>query len=448
MDRTLPQALVDQTTNRLTAASRAVTARYPGESSRRQPVHTVYGGAHLFKPDTSVRLGGAARRALDEYAASAGEFGEALGLAPDLRDEIYARVRHKLEAEPVEDFRIDFEDGYGHRSDAEEDAHATAAAAAVAQAARENTLPPFIGIRIKPFSEELAPRAIRTLDLFLTALVRAADGPVPPNFVVTLPKITHADQVAVLADLLEALERTLGLPAGALALEIMVETTQAILGTDGTPAVTRLVQAAGGRCVAAHFGTYDYTASCSITAEHQTMVHPACDFARHMLQVSLAGTGVWIVDGATNIMPVPIHRAVPGGALTPAERAANRDAVHRAWRLHVEHVTRSLVHGYYQSWDLHPAQLPSRYAAVYAFFRSGLAAAGQRLRHFVRQAAQATLAGEIFDDAATGQGLLNYFLRALNCGAISEAEAIEQSGLELDELRSRSFVEILRRRRG
>jgi hypothetical protein len=226
----------------------------------------------------------------------------------------------------------------------------------------------------------------------------------------------------------------------------MVETTQAIFGDDGTIALPRLIAEGGGRIVAAHFGTYDYTAAVNITAAHQQMSHPACDFAKHVMQVALAGTGVWLSDGATNIMPVGPNRATPERPLTAAERDENIAAVHRAWRLHAEHIRHSLVTGFYQGWDLHPAQLPSRYAAVYAFFLDGLEAASDRLRNFVRKAAQATLVGEVFDDAATGQGLLNYFLRAMNCGAISEDEAIERSGLSLEELRGRSFVKILNHR--
>jgi hypothetical protein len=52
----------------------------------------------------------------------------------------------------------------------------------------------------------------------------------------------------------------------------------------------------------------------------------------------------------------------------------------------------------------------------------------------------------VFDDAATGQGLLNYFLRAINCGALTETEATERSGLTVAELRSGSFVKILNNR--
>jgi len=53
--------------------------------------------------------------------------------------------------------------------------------------------------------------------------------------------------------------------------------------------------------------------------------------------------------------------------------------------------------------------------------------------------------GTIFDDAATGQGLLNFFLRGVNCGALTEGEALA-TGLTLEELRGRSFVKILKAR--
>ena len=227
----------------------------------------------------------------------------------------------------------------------------------------------------------------------------------------------------------------------------MVETPQAILNERGEAALPGLVAALDGRCVGAHLGTYDYTAACNITAAHQQMTHPACDFAKQVMQVALAGTGVWLSDGATNVMPIAPHRAAPGAPLSEAQAAENRMVVHAAWRLHYEHVRRSLSQGFYQGWDLHPAQLPTRYAAVYSFFLEGLEAAAARLRNFVDQAAQATTVGAVFDDAATGQGLLNYFLRATNCGATSEAEVGRLTGLTVDDLRSRSFLKILEARR-
>ncbi len=429
---------------RLRAANARYAAAYPGDRPDRQPVHTVYGGAHLFTADTAPKLGELARRFFAAHAPDAAGFGEALGLHPAGAAAVYERVAHKLATEPVEDFRVDFEDGYGNRPDSEEDGDAARVAAEMAAGMEAGTLPPFVGIRIKPLGEELRERSFRTLDVFLTELVGATGGALPDNFVVTLPKVTDPEQAAVFADLLALLEGELGLATGSIPFEVMIELTQSVVAADGSVAVRRIVDAGAGRVTAAHFGTYDYTASCNITAEYQAMDHPACDFARHMMQVALGGTGVWLSDGATNIMPVPVYR---GDDLAPAQQAENRRVIHAAWKLHFDHIQHSLRHGYYQGWDLHPGQLPTRYAAVYAFFLESLDAAGERLRNFMGTAAQATLVGDVFDDAATGQGLLNFFLRAVNSGAITEDDAAERSGLTADELHSRSFLAILAGRR-
>jgi citrate lyase beta subunit len=404
--------------------------RYPGDSFARQPVHTVYGGAHLFKSDTAKKLGELSLRALARYGADASTFSRAVGMDEALASTVYERVVEKLKREAVEDFRIDFEDGYGNRPDAEEDGHAVSAAHEVAKGLDDGTLPPFIGIRIKTFSNELAARSARTMDIFLTTLVRLTKGQLPNTFYVTLPKIVHPGQAAALAKLLDAFEKKKKLKPHTIKVELMVETPQSIIGYDGTAPLRAMIDALGGRCTGAHFGTYDYTASCNITAAHQRMDHLSCDFAKHVMQVTLAGTGVNLSDGATNVMPV----------------GDNAEIVHRAWKLHYDHATHSLVNGFYQGWDLHPAQLPTRYAAVYAFFLGGLPAATARLKNFIEKAAQATLVGDVFDDAATGQGLLNYFLRARNCGAITEAEA-SATGLTPAEFESRSFLKILEGRR-
>lgn len=305
------------------------------------------------------------------------------------------------------------------------------------------TSPPFIGIRIKSFSEEWAVRGARTLELFIDALLNATGGVLPNNFVITLPKVTIPEQPQALVGLLEALELRHQLPAGSLRFELMVETTQALLGPDGSSPLPALLRAGEGRCVGAHLGTYDFTASCNITAAQQTMDHPMCDLAKGLMLLAYAGTGVFLSDGATNVMPVAPHR---GPALSAEQVAENRAAVHAAWRLSHRHIRHSLVGGFYQGWDLHPAQLPVRYATCYAFFLAGLESAAQRLKNFIEKAAQATLVGDVFDDAATGQGLLNYFLRALNCGAIDLAD-IEQTGLTAAEVELRSFAKILAARR-
>ncbi len=446
-ETTIPNQTLSALLDALDPGNHRIAAQFPGELARRQPVHTLYGGAHLFKADAAPKLGAIALRTLQEYAPDADVLAGALDCDRELAARIYPRVVAKLQREPVEDFRIDFEDGFGNRADEEEDRFAREAAGEVAAALARGTLPPGIGIRIKPLGDELKRRSLRTFDLFLTTLLDAAGGTLPPNFVVTLPKITAPEQVTALASACDAFEYWRGIPHGTLRFELMVETTQSIFAPDGTIALPRLVKEGRGRIVAAHLGTYDYTAACNITAAHQDMLHPACDFARHVMQVALAGTGIWLSDGATNIMPVAPHRAAPERALTKEQRDLNTRAVHRAWRLHAQHIRHSLVSGFYQGWDLHPAQLPSRFAAVFGFFLEGLDAASERLRNFVGKAAQATLAGGVFDDAATGQGLLNYFLRAINCGAVTEQEAIEMSGLTLAELRGRSFVKILANRR-
>lgn len=423
--------------------SHALARARTSEGAERQPVHTVYGGAHLFRADTAPRLGARALDALERYAPDAPTLAQALGTASHA-EAVWERVRAKLLREPVEDFRIDFEDGYGVRPDAEEDEHAQAAAREVARGMAEGTLPPFIGIRVKALTEETRVRAARTLHRFAHTLLRATGGVLPPGFVVTLPKVTMPEQSELLALLLERLEAEHGLAAGALRMELMVETPEALFDGEGRAALAGLVRAGRARVAAAHFGAYDYTAALGITAAHQHLRHPACDWARHAMQVALAGSGVRWSDGATTLLPVPPHR----GELTGEKAAENRAAVHRGWRVHHDDVRHGLASGFYQGWDLHPAQLVSRYAAVYGFFLEGVDAAGERLRNFVERAARATRVGGAFDDAATGQGLLNFFLRGVGCGALTEDDALARTGLTSAELRMRSFAAILRAREG
>ncbi|MEK7288519.1 MAG: phosphoenolpyruvate kinase [Elusimicrobiota bacterium] len=431
----------------LKKANASFAKNYPGDSAGRQAVHTVYGGAHLFKADAAAKLGNLALKSLETYAPNAQAFAVALGLRRgEFAETIYSRVIEKLKREAIEDYRIDFEDGYGNRPDAEEDLHAEQAASHLAEGMAQNSLPPFTGIRVKPLSNELYNRSIRTLDIFLTTLASKSRGRVPPNFVVTLPKVVTPGHVAALAKLLAALEAKCKFPSRSLKIEIMVETPQSIITKDGVCALMELITAGEGRCVSVHFGTYDYTALCNITAAHQSMTHQSCDFAKHVMQVALAQTGVNLADGATTTMPVPAHRAsLQGPGLTPDQIRENQTAIHRAWKLHFNNIRHSLETGYYQGWDLHPAQLPIRYAAVYSFFLESHKAATHRLKTFVEKAALAPLIGDVFDDAATGQGLLNFFLRGLSCGAITLEEA-HATGLTREDFESRSFLKILKNR--
>ncbi len=448
--------------------------KYPGDKPDRQPVHTVYGGANLFSSDTCIKMGEIALKNLQTYAPNFVSLARTLQLQgyqylPNLEKDIevltsrldnmeeterkkehswlsytvYYKLMHKLQTEAVEDFRIDFEDGFGNRPDDEEDATAVHTASELAKGMENKTVSPFIGIRIKPFTEDMVNRGVRTLDLFITTLLEKTNGVLPGNFVVMLPKVTIPEQMTTMVRLLEILEQENKLQPGSLKMETMVEATQIIMDDEGRNPLMRIIKASEGRCIAAHFGTYDYTASCGITATYQTMDHPVCDFVHHVTKVALGGTGIFLSDGATNVIPIEPHH---GENLSYEQVMENHQSVHHAWVKGFNHTTHSLINGFYQGWDLNPAQLPMRYAATYNFFLSSYDDAVFRLKTFVERAAISTLTGDIFDDAATGQGLLNYFLRGINCGAINEQEALA-TGLTMDEIKSRSFFRILKERR-
>ena len=416
-------------------------------SSPWTPVHTVYGGAQRFSHDVVARVGRNALSLLDSLTGSLDDlrslpFG--LDEAPDdaALDRVHRGLRAKLTREPVEDYRVDFEDGFGPRSDADEDRAVVEAATAMARAHREGALPRGIGLRVKALSGETAGRSARTLDGFLTTLAKADGGAPIEGLVVTLPKVTARDEVAALAELLGRIERALGWAEGSVGLELMVETPRSLLGPDGVVALPGRVNAAGGRCRAVHLGAWDLTAAMGVGAAHQTLLHPYCDAARALMVLSLSGTGVRVVDGATNVMPVEPHR---GAGLTAEQRAENREAVVAALSVMTRHWLHSTRMGVHQGWDLHPGQVMWRHALVIAHAATAFPATARRLRAFIGQAAQAVRAGAVFDDAATGQGMLGDVLRAVDCGAVPEAEAAEAVGVALGALRTRSFAAIVGR---
>ena len=442
MNTTLTDADLKPVLDELGEGNAEFQRRYPGIRLARLPVHTLYGGAHLFSKETPAKLATLARRHLQTYAPDANTLATALSLpattdATQL-DRLYERMVQKLDTEAIEDLRLDFEDGYGARADDEEDGHAVQAAHQMAAGAKEGLLPPFTGIRIKSLTAESMRRGLRTLDLFLTAYA-AAGEPLPEPFYVTLPKVTHPGQVSAAVDVLELLEARCGYPPGAIGLELMIETVQSIINPAGAVGIPALIDAGRGRVTSAILGTFDYTASSNIASHYQDHRHPSADFARQMMQVCLTGTAVNICDGITNIMPIPPHR---GADLTQAELEDNLRTVHSAWRAHFGNILHSLKLGFYQGWDLNPAQLPIRYAACYWFFLEGLADAQARLMRFIDQAAQASMVGNTFDDAASAQGLLNFFINGINCGALLEEEAL-QTGITREELHGRSFQTIV-----
>jgi citrate lyase beta subunit len=387
---------------------------YPGELGGRQPVHTVYVPADRFQPGLPAAWGAQATAVLAVHLPDAAALAELLEVPEPVAVEVLPRMQAKLADEPIEDLRIDFEDGYGTRPDAEEDTAAEQAAAALAGEAL-----PFCGLRFKSLQPTTRRRGIRTVDRFLTALL--AETRLPPGFVLTLPKVVHVGQVAAFVDVCAELERAHGLATGQLRFEIQVETPQAILATDGTAPVARMVHAGAGRVTGLHYGTYDYSAACGVAAPYQSLAHPVADHAKAVMQLAAAGTGVRLSDGSTNVLPV----GSPAAVLT-------------AWRLHAGLVRRSLERAYYQGWDLHPAQLVSRYAANYAFYRQGMPAACARLRDYL-----GSVAGGVLDEPATAQAMAGLLVRGLHCGALDADQVSEAAGVPVAVLE-----ELFRRRVG
>ncbi|WP_369227357.1 aldolase/citrate lyase family protein [Streptomyces sp. R39] len=379
--------------------------RYPGDPGTRQPVHTVYVPGDAFTAGTIRSWGDQALAALDEHAPDAAAFAAVLGLPEALAGPVHSRVRAKLEREPVEDLRVDFEDGYGPRPDAEEDETAARAARLIAEAYAEGTAAPYMGIRMKCMEAAVRDRGIRTLDIFLTGLMAA--GGLPRGLVLTLPKVTYPEQVTAMVRLLEAFEETHGLRPGRIGFEIQIETSQSVLAADGTATVARMIQAAEGRATGLHYGTFDYSACLGVSAAYQASDHPAADHAKAVMQVAAAGTGVRVSDGSTNVLPVG-----------PTAK------VHDAWRLHYGLTRRALARAYYQGWDMHPGHLPTRYAAVFAFYREGLEQAAARLARYADR-----VGGDVMDEPATAKALSGYLLRGLDCGALDTAEVARLTGL-------------------
>ena len=376
-----PAALSAELDDLLAAADHELGQLYPGDRIGRQPVHTCYVPADAYGPDLPAQWGAAALAELERSAPDEAAFGTAMGLDPRLATEVRMRVLAKLGAEPIEDLRLDFEDGYRDRGDAAEVTDARVAAARLAAAAVAGRRPQFSGLRCKSLERGTRGRAVATLDAFLAELL--AHGPLPPGFVVTLPKVTSAAQVQAMAVLCERLEQRHGLKDGQLMFEVQVETPQIVLG---------------------------------IAAQFQSMEHPAADYARSVFQVAAGGTGVRLSDGSSNVLPV-----------------GSPDEVRAAWQLHCRLISRSLARGFYQGWDLHPGQLASRYAATYGFYRTGLAAALGRLEFVARR----TLGG-VLEEPATARALAGYLIRGLDCGAVSEPEVVSGCGLgraQLDQLR-------------
>ncbi|HEX2360578.1 MAG TPA: aldolase [Jiangellaceae bacterium] len=400
----LEQAFYDDLDARLVAADDRIARAGTGEPWTRQPVHTVYVPADQDIADVVPRWGAQATAVLAEHAGGVEATADAFGIR--VQPDVFARVVAKLEAEPIEDLRVDFEDGYGSPGDVEEDAAAEAAAAALGDAVEAGVSPPFLGLRCKGMDPVTRRRGLRTVDVFLGALLDRSE--LPAGFVITLPKVVAVEHVAAFAGVLNALEQAAGLPAGRLRFEVQVETPQAVLSQQGTVALPAIVSAADGRCVGLHFGTYDYGAALDLPVVAQSLAHPASDLAKGLMQLAVAGSGVKLSDGSSNVLPV-----------------GDGAAIRAAWRNHAQLIRRSLERGFYQGWDMHPHQLPSRFLATFGYFAEAFPVVAGRLAAHIEQEATATL-----DEPATARSLARFLLRGLDCGALDQIDVTAASTLD------------------
>src|SRR5690242_11974061 len=226
---------------RLSTADAHLADHYPGDDGRRQPIHTVYIPGSRYSTAMPAEWGVAALDAaraeggLDAVAALVGA-SNGNDCEPDT---LAALVEHKLTTEPIEDLRIDFEDGYGTFDDATEDSDVAQAIAGLRVALDTGTSTPFVGTRFKCLEAETRARGLRTLDMFVSGLVES--GGLPDGLNLTLPKVTSVDQVEAMVAVATALEEANGLPHGRIRFEVQVETPQAILDASGRAPVTQFI---------------------------------------------------------------------------------------------------------------------------------------------------------------------------------------------------------------
>ncbi|MGU3437490.1 DUF6986 family protein [Actinomycetes bacterium M1A6_2h] len=386
IDPHLSTAALDRIDKILDPVDRRLERHYPGERIGGQPAHTVYVSAADATDSTTDEWG---EKAAALLAANTELLSSIAGAG------VVDRVSNTLARNPIQDLRIDFEDGYGWRGDSAEDGHARAAGSVLASLSARTDGPIALGIRAKGLAPHERRRGIRTLELVLDGA-----GGVPDGFVFTVPKLRAVEQVTAVVTLCEELEKAHGLPDGILRFELQIESPQAVVGADGTATVARAIHASDGRCTGLHYGTYDYSAACGITSAQQSLEHPVADHAKDVMMAAAAQTGVWISDGSTQVVPVGSHEQVT-------------EAIRRHFRL----VTRSLERGFYQGWDMHPGHLVTRWLATFTFFGAALEPAAVRLQAYLDRQS-----GVVMDEPATAQALAAVLLRGLGTGSFAPAD--------------------------
>jgi hypothetical protein len=407
----LDPATVDRLLAGVEAADAAYRAAWPGPPPTRQPVQVLYVPADRITDDLPTAYGAEARRLLDVHAPDADTFAAAMGVEPDRAADIRERVAAKLGSEPIEDLRVDLEDGYLGRSDDEEARDTVGAAKAVARWTEDGVAPPYVGLRVKAFTDGLARRSVATLDRFVGTLLDHV-GALPDGFVITFPKVVAVDHVAAFVTILEAIEQAHGLPAGRLRFEVQIETTASVLGPDGRVTLRDIRAAGDGRICGAHLGVYDYTAGLGLPPGEQRPQHPACDLVRHLMQVTFAGTEVRLSDGSTNVVP----------------RDDTRDELHRVWSTHAQVIRHALANGYVQGWDLHVSHLVSRYATVYADLLDGIDDVLDRLARWYAPESDDGDGAALLDEPATVRRLEAQVQRAVDAQALDVEAAAARTG--------------------
>lgn len=406
----------------------------------RQPIHTCYVPANLLTSDTPRQWADVALSTLvevfpshdagqstgNDYIAALRELAEDLGVQPHDVDSVAQLTLKKLHQDPIEDLRIDFEDGFTQRGVAltdrghDEDTQALRAAEVLSTWLENRSSPAFAGIRFKSFDPAVRDRGLRTLVIVLNELHRhgvlaglydpASADYAPRALRLTFPKVQDHRQVAALVGVFKELDDRYGL-ASPIRFEVQIETPQAIVNAAGGAEAARIVQASDGRCLSLHYGTYDYSASLGIDAAEQSMEHPVADYAKDVLQAVTSTVGVELSDGSTNRIPI-----------------GDRDSILAGWRLHYRLVRRHLSRGIRQGWDLHGAQLVTRHLATIAYFRENWEITAQRLRAHVTGDTSRWM-----DEPATAKAMAGYLRRAHACGAITDAE-LAMTGATADEL--------------
>ena len=400
-----------------------------------QPVvHTVYGGAHLFKADTVAKLESKARESFAVCLPNPALLGTTFGLRSSspaktewLIQTVYDKVKARLAGPCIQDFRIDFEDGFGPRPPSEEDYYAYQAADGLAKVIVQGALPHRIGIRIKSLGHLTRNRSVRTLTLFLGRLISQISVPLPKPLIVTLPKVEDKSQAALLDHVLSDLEAEFGLQRGEIKVELMVESPLALIDPMGSCPLPAFAEACKQRLLGVHIGAYDLTASLDVPGPFQDLSHPFCVLARGIMKLAFSGQPIELADGACHLIPV-----------------GDPDHVRTVWGQIYHHVTRSLSEGYYHGWDIHPAQIPPRYVALYSFFLDHQENATSRLKNLLETSTKASRVGASFDDAASGSGLLNFFRKGFTSGAFTKVD-LEAVGLSVEDLSVATLSTILAR---